>query len=87
LTKGFTLIELLVVVIIISTLASISAPQYFKLIERFRNSEVLFIMGEIKRAQERFYLKKGVYTNNFSDLDIEIKNEKTQKPCEGNVVC
>jgi len=85
--KGFTLIELLVVVIIISTLASISAPQYFKLIERFRNSEVLFIMGEIKRAEERFYLKKGVYTNNFSDLDIEIKNEKTQKPCEGNAVC
>jgi prepilin-type N-terminal cleavage/methylation domain-containing protein len=87
LKKGFTLIELLIVVIIILTLASISAPQYFKLIERFRNSEVLFIMGEIKRAQERFYLKKGVYTNNFSDLDIEIKNEKTQKPCEGNRVC
>jgi len=85
--KAFTLIELLIVVIIISTLASISTPQYFKLIERFRNTEIVLTMGEIKKAQERFYLKKGVYTDNFSDLDIEIKDENTQKPCEGNKVC
>ena len=85
--RGFTLIELLIVVIIISTLASISAPQYFKLLERFRNTEVLFVMGEIKKAQERFYLKKGIYTDDFSNLDIDIKDERTQNPCEGNGVC
>jgi prepilin-type N-terminal cleavage/methylation domain-containing protein len=85
--KGFTLIELLIVVIIVSTLASISAPQYFKLLEKFRNSEVVFVMGEIKRAEERYYLKKGIYTDNFGDLDIEIKNENTQVPCEGTKAC
>lgn len=82
--KGFTLIELLIVVLIISTLASIAAPQYFKIIERFRVLEATTAMMEIKRGQERVMLKKSAYTNNFQDFDFQIK-DKNGNDCEGKV--
>ena len=83
--KAFTLIELLIVVLIISTLVSIAAPQYFKIIERFRTVEATTAIMEIKRGQERVMLKRGVYTNNFNDFDFSLKS-KNGNDCEG-IVC
>lgn len=67
---GFTLIELLVVVLIIGILASIAVPQYFKVVERSRFSAVNSFFSAIKSSQERFLARAGVYTNNYSLLDI-----------------
>ncbi len=72
--KGFTLIEILIVIIIVSTLAALAAPQYLKVIERFRVLEATSTIMEIRKAQERYKLRKGQYTQNFSELDLEIKN-------------
>lgn len=83
--KAFTLIELLVVVLIISTLASLSVPQYFKLLEKARFADVVNHFGTIKNSEERYYLKKGVYTNNFSELDVVIR-DINGNPCQG-LVC
>lgn len=82
--KAFTLIELLIVVIIIATLASISLPQYFKVIERFRLVEAITSITDIKKSEEIFKHRKSVYTDDFSNLDVEIKG-KDGKPCEGKV--
>ncbi len=79
---GFTLIELLVVVIIISTLASISAPTYLRTIERFRVVEATTAITEIKKAEEEVYLRKGKYSDDFSDLNIEIR-DKDGELCSG----
>ncbi|MEF3280699.1 MAG: prepilin-type N-terminal cleavage/methylation domain-containing protein [Elusimicrobiota bacterium] len=82
--NAFTLIELLIVILIISTLASISAPMYFKIIERFRVVEATTNMMEIKKGQERVILKKSVYTDNFRDFDFEIK-DINGKNCDGKI--
>lgn len=82
--KAFTLIELLVVVLIISTLASIAAPQYLRVIERFKVLEATTAITEIKKAQEFIMLKKGRYSNRFEDFDFQLKDENG-KECSGTV--
>ncbi len=70
LKKGFTLIELLVVVLIIGILASIAIPQYFKVVEKARVAEAMSIISSVKSAQERYLARGGMYTSDFTKLDI-----------------
>ena len=71
-TKGFTLIELLVVVLIIGILASIALPQYFKAVEKSKAAEALSLFGTIVGAEQRYYMVRDSFTNQFSNLDIDF---------------
>ena len=79
--KGFTLLELLVVVLIIGILAGIALPQYKKAVAKSRLATIKFLIRDIVRAQETYYLANGAYTNKFESLDVdmptpnEIENE------------
>ncbi len=86
LRKGFTLIELLVVVLIIGILAAMGIPQYFKAVERSRVSEATNVFSNIKNSQERFLSRRGIYSNNWDDLDIELKNI-SGTTCTGTDAC
>jgi prepilin-type N-terminal cleavage/methylation domain-containing protein len=79
LKKGFTLIELLVVVLIIGILASIAIPQYFKVVEKSRVAEAMSLIAGIKSAQERFLAKGGVYSADFTQLDITYPGMQANK--------
>ncbi len=68
--RGFTLIELLVVVLIIGILASIAIPQYFKVVEKARVAEAMSLISSVKSAEERYLARGGVYTSDFTKLDI-----------------
>ncbi|MFH2204151.1 MAG: prepilin-type N-terminal cleavage/methylation domain-containing protein [Elusimicrobiota bacterium] len=76
--EGFTLIEMLVVVIIIATLASISTPQYFKVVESARISEASFLLSTIRNGQEGVLASAGAYMHSNAELpalDVELPGE------------
>ncbi len=70
--RAFTLIELLVVVLIIGILVAIAVPKYRVAAVKSEVSTILPLMANIVQAEELFYLANGSYTNDLSDLDIEL---------------
>lgn len=73
---GFTLLELLVVVLIIGILASIALPQYRKIKIKTDLITAVTYVKEIAKAEQRYFLTHGEYTDKIGNLDIDIKLPK-----------
>jgi general secretion pathway protein G len=65
---GFTLIELLVVMAIIGTLLSIVVPQYFRSVDRSRESTLKQNLRATREAIDRYYGDLGRYPDTVEDL-------------------
>ena len=67
-SRGFTLIELLVVMAIIGTLLSIVVPQYFRSLDRSRESTLKQNLRATREAIDRYYGDLGRYPDALEDL-------------------
>jgi len=65
-SHGFTLIELMIVVTIISFLAALGIPQYFKYQAKARQAEVALNLSSLHTAQQAYFAENGKYTNVLS---------------------
>lgn len=75
LKNGFTLIELLVVVLIIGILASISLPQYYKVMERSKAGKGLIILREVDKAFRTYHSAHRTYPKSFNDIEYTLPSE------------
>ena len=71
-TKAFKLIELLVVGLIIGILAAVAVPQYQKAVWKSRYVNAKIVARKIADAQEVYYLANGAYTNDYTQLPLEL---------------
>jgi len=69
--KGFTLIEVLIVVIILGILATLSVPQFTRMIKRARMSEAWAGLGAVRTAQSVYWMEKSAYAGAVGDLDCD----------------
>ena len=69
--KGFTLIEILIVVIILGILATLSVPQFTRMIKRARMSEAWAGLGAVRTAQSVYWMEKSAYAGAVGDLDCD----------------
>ena len=83
-TTGFTLIELLVVVLIIGVLAAIALPQYQKAVLKSRYSGLMPIASAVANAQEIYYMEKGNYSTDITQLDIKAPSGAASAEIEVN---
>lgn len=65
---GFTLIELLVVLTIVALLLTIATPQYFKGVDRAKESTLKQDLHVVREAIDKFYADKGLYPDSLEAL-------------------
>ena len=64
--------ELLTAVLIIGILTALAMPEYQKAVERSRSAEAQTLLEDLAKAEERYLMSNGRYTNELTDLDVTI---------------
>ena len=73
---GFSLIELAVIVVIFGVMAAFALPRFRSSVERSKAAEAYNYLSAVQAAQERFHARQSTYTDDLSDLDIQLMTPK-----------
>lgn len=65
---GFTLIELIVVMAIVALLVSITAPRYFRSVDRAKENSLRTSLNVMRDAIDQFAADKGRYPDSLNEL-------------------
>ena len=65
---GFTLIELIVVLTIISLLLTLAAPNYFRSMQRSKETALKQNLATLRDAIDKFHSDQGKYPDALADL-------------------
>ena len=82
--KAFTLMELTAVVLILGILAAIGLPQYERAMEKSRAAEAFTMLGNIVTAEEMYVLQTGEFTDDFSNLMLQMPLQPKNKDASGS---
>jgi type IV pilus assembly protein PilA len=74
--KGFSLVELAVVIIVIGVLAAFAVPRFLDSVERSKAAEAFNYLAAVRAAQERFQVRQGTYSDDITELDIQMPDPK-----------
>lgn len=69
--RGFTLIELLVVMAAIGLLLAVVAPQYFRHVDRARDTALRQNLASLRDAIDKFHADRARYPQNLQELVAE----------------
>lgn len=66
--KGFTLLELMMVILIVTILSAVGLIQFIKMVEKNRTAEAKRILGNIRVAEQTYFLNNSVYTTSMDAI-------------------
>lgn len=62
--------EILIVVVIVAILGGVSAPFYFKAVEKGRQAEAISLLNDMRQAQLRYYYDTDALAEDVADLAL-----------------
>ena len=67
--NGFTLAEVLITVAIVGILSSLALPNYFRQIQKTRQSEAVAAMSQLQNTIVGYVDENGIHPNNWKELN------------------
>jgi type IV pilus assembly protein PilA len=67
--NGFTLVEVLITVAIVGILSSLALPNYFRQLQKTRQSEAVASMSQLQNTIVGYVDENGIHPNNWKELN------------------
>ena len=81
--KGFATLEVILMVVIIGILATVAVPRFTDMTMKANTAKIQADLSTLDNAIEIYYMDKGEYPDDISDLGDYVKDVGNLKPPTG----